>query len=85
MRTINKSRNFLAYAILATLAFTCVFLVSNPAPAVADSPGEGTNPPDTIPIGGGEDTTGHGSSISSDTNSPSTLDMILIILESAVF
>jgi hypothetical protein len=87
MRTINKSRNLVAYALLATLAFTGIFMISTPSPAIAD--GGGTDPigVDTVPVGGGggSDTSGGSRSLDSNFDSPSTLDLILLILESAIF
>jgi len=84
MRTINKSRNFMAYAILATLALTSIFLISGPTVVIA---GDGADPilPDTIPVGGSGDTTRSTNSIGSDNISPTTFDLILLIMETTIF
>ncbi len=84
MRTLNKSRNLLAYTLLATLAFTCMIMLSGPTPAIADGSGSGPLPPDTIPAGSG-DTTGGASSFDSGTNSPLTLDLILLIMDMTIY
>lgn len=84
MRIINKSHSFMAYAILATLALTCVFTITGPSQVMADGSGSNASLPDTVPVGGGGDTTGHGSSIESNTYLPATLDILLLILDAAV-
>ncbi len=86
MRTLNKSRNLLAYALLAILAFTCIIMLSGPVPAIAEgTSGSGPFPIDTIPANGGGDTTGGASSFDSGTNSPSTLELILLVMDMTIY
>lgn len=84
MRTINKSRNFLAYALLSAMALACIFTISGPSQVMAGD--EGSNPivPDTIPVEGGGDTSGHGSSIGSGENILFTFNLLLLVLNSTV-
>lgn len=86
MRTLNKSRNLLAYALLTAMAFTCIIMLSGPVPAIAEgSSGSGPFPIDTIPANGGGDTTGGANSFESGINMPSTLDLILLVMDMTIY
>ena len=80
MHPINKSRNWVVYAVITTLALAGIFPDSAPTLAIADTPGI-TSPPDTIPIDGGGDTTGHGSSIESGDQVPANFDWLMLVIE----
>lgn len=84
MRTTKSSRNWLAYTVLVSMAFTASFLISGSTDAVAEGSGAGGIMPDTVPVGGGSDTTGHGSSVDSGGSSRSLLDLLFLLLDTAL-
>lgn len=80
MHSVKKPCNWTAYAVIATLALVGVLLVSDPTLVIAEEPGS-ISPPDTIPIGGGGDTTGHGSSIESGDQPPANFNWLMLVIE----